>query len=182
MIAALRTLTDQFLGRGAAAITVPIFDGALKANQILEQAETFAELEAPEDLATDGTSLFVADGSSVLRYDGDLATTVAQVDGRITALAVLPHGGLAVAIDGTEVRVIGGARDGQTLSSVAGVIPKRLAVARSPRFIAWTARSSSSSIVGRVLKIPHKPTITSKGSSAFASRVAAAGLRRTIAL
>jgi hypothetical protein len=120
VIAALRTLTDQFLGRGAAAITVPIFDGALKPNQILEQAETFAELEAPEDLATDGTSLFVADGSAVLRYDGDLATTVAQVDGRITALAMLPHGGLAVAIDGTEVRIVGGARDGQTWSSVGG--------------------------------------------------------------
>ena len=120
MIDALRTLTDQFLGRGAAAITVPIFDGALKPNQFLEQAETFAELEAPEDLATDGTSLFVADGSSVLRYDGDLATTVAQVDGRITALAILPHGGLAVAIDGTEVRVVGGAHDGRSWSSVAG--------------------------------------------------------------
>jgi hypothetical protein len=120
VIAALRTLTDQFLGRGAAAITVPIFDGALKANQILEQAETFAELEAPEDIATDGTSLFVADGSAVLRYDGDLATTVAQVDGRITALAILPHGGLAVAIDGTEVRLVGGAHDGQKWSSVAG--------------------------------------------------------------
>jgi hypothetical protein len=120
VIAALRTLTDQCLGRGAAAITVPIFDGALKANQILEQAETFAELEAPEDIATDGTSLFVADGSAVLRYDGDLATTVTQVDGRITALAVLPHGGLAVAIDGTEVRLVGGACDGQSWSSVAG--------------------------------------------------------------
>jgi len=120
VIAALRNLTDQFLGRGAAAITVPIFDGALKPNQIIEQAETFAELEAPEDLATDGTSLFVADGSAVLRYDGDLATTVAQVDGRITALAILPHGGLAVAIDGTELRVIGGPHDGQKWSSVAG--------------------------------------------------------------
>jgi hypothetical protein len=120
VIGALRSLTDQFLGRGSAAITVPIFDGALKPNQILEQAETFAELEAPEDLATDGTSLFVADGASVLRYDGDTATTVAQADGRITALAVLPHGGLAVAVDGTELRLIGGPNDGRTWTSVAG--------------------------------------------------------------
>ena len=37
-----------------ATITVPSFDGALKPNQILEKAETVAELEAPEDLATDG--------------------------------------------------------------------------------------------------------------------------------
>ena len=119
MIAALRSWTDQLLGRGAAAITVPIFDGALKPNQILEQAETFAELEAPEDLATDGTSLFVADGACVLRYDDDTATAVAQVDGRITGLAILPHGGLAVALDGTEIRVIGGPNDGRTWSSVA---------------------------------------------------------------
>ena len=46
MIAALRNWTDQLLGRGAAAITVPMFDGALKPNQILEQAETFAEAAA----------------------------------------------------------------------------------------------------------------------------------------
>jgi len=120
VIGALRTLTDQLLGRGAAAITVPIFDGALKPNQILEQAETFAELEAPEDLATDGTSLFVADGACVLRYDDDTATTVAQVDRRITGVANLPRGGLAVALDGTEVRVIGGPHDGRNWTSVAG--------------------------------------------------------------
>jgi sugar lactone lactonase YvrE len=120
VIGALRSWTDQLLGRGAAAITVPVFDGALKPNQILEQAETFAELEEPEDLATDGRSLFVADGARVLRYDGDTATTVAQVDRRITGLAVLPRGGLALALDGTELRVMGGPRDGRTWTSVAG--------------------------------------------------------------
>jgi hypothetical protein len=120
VIGALRTWTDQVLGRGSAAITVPIFDGALKPNQILEQAETFAELEAPEDLATHGTSLFVADGARVLRYDGDTATTAAAVDRRVTALACLPDGGLAVALDGTEVRVIGGLHDGRTWTNIAG--------------------------------------------------------------
>jgi hypothetical protein len=120
VIAALRNWTDQLLGRGAAAITVPMFDGALKPNQILEQAETFAELEDPEDLATDGTSLFVADGATVLRYDGDVVTTVAQFDERITGLAVLPHGGLALALGGTELRVVGGPHDGRTWTSVAG--------------------------------------------------------------
>jgi sugar lactone lactonase YvrE len=120
VIAALRNWTDQLLGRGAAAITVPIFDGALKPNQILEQAETFAELEDPEDLATDGTSLFVADGTTVLRYDGDVATAVAQLDRRITGLAILPRGGLALALGGTELRVVGGPHDGRTWTSVAG--------------------------------------------------------------
>ena len=48
--------------RRAPTITVPVFDGALKPNQILEKAETVAELEAPEDLASDGKVLYVADG------------------------------------------------------------------------------------------------------------------------
>src|SRR4029078_1681483 len=119
-MAALRTWTAQLLARGAAAITVPMFDGALKPNQILEQAETFAELEDPADFAPDGTSLFVAAGATVLRYDGDVVTTVAQLDERITGLAVLPHGGLALALGGTELRVVGGPRDGRTWTSVAG--------------------------------------------------------------
>jgi len=120
MIGVLRTWTDQLLGRGTAAITVPIFDGALKPNQILEEARTFAELEAPEDLATDGNSLFVADGASVLRYDGATATTVARVDRRITGFAILAGGGLALALDGTELRIIGGSNDGRTWSGVGG--------------------------------------------------------------
>ena len=62
-------MEDQMLGRGDASITVPVFDGALKSNNILEEAATFAVLEAPEDLATDGRSLFVADGGTVLRYE-----------------------------------------------------------------------------------------------------------------
>ena len=102
MISALRPWTDSLLGRGTAAITVPIFDGALKPNQLLEEADTFAELESPEDLSTDGSSLFVADGNRVLRYDNDTAATIEQFDRKITGLSVLPRGGLAVALDGTE--------------------------------------------------------------------------------
>ena len=150
MIGALRTLTDQLLGRGAAAITVPIFDGALKPNQILEQAETFAELEAPEDLATDGTSLFVADGACVLRYDDYTATTVAQVDRRITGVANLPRGGLAVALDGTEVRVIGvethGA-DAMARSLAAGELIELPAITRAS-VLRITAYSSLSAVEG----------------------------------
>ena len=67
VIDALRDFTDRVLGRGSAAITVPPFDGALKPNQILENAEVVAELDGPEDLATAGGDLFVAQGSSILR-------------------------------------------------------------------------------------------------------------------
>ena len=70
MISALRTFADRLLGRGDATITVPSFDGALKPNQILETAETIREFDAPEDLATDGKALYIADGSAIRRLDG----------------------------------------------------------------------------------------------------------------
>ena len=40
LIAAIREFANQVLGRGDATITVPSFDGALKPNQKLEEAET----------------------------------------------------------------------------------------------------------------------------------------------
>ncbi len=105
MIAALKSFADRFLGRGDATITVPSFDGALKPNQILEQAETIAQLDAPEDLATDGTSLYIADGPVLLRLEGSATTEVRRFDRAISALCCLPGGGLAVALQGREVLV-----------------------------------------------------------------------------
>ena len=71
MIARLvRDFVDRFLGRGDATITVPSFDGALKPNQLLERAETVASFEAPEDLATDGKTVYLlANGTAILRLD-----------------------------------------------------------------------------------------------------------------
>jgi hypothetical protein len=105
VIGALKGLSDRLLGRGEATITVPSFDGALKPNQILEKAETLREFEAPEDLATDGKALFVADGVTILRLDGTATTEVRRFDRAISALCCLPDGGIAVALDGREVQV-----------------------------------------------------------------------------
>ena len=118
MIAALRETFDRFLGRGDAAITVPIFDGALRPNQSLEQAEVVATLDGAEDLATDGRTLFVAQDRAVLRLDGGNLETIVQFDRPITALAAFPDGAFAVALDGTEVRLVGGARDGRSWTKV----------------------------------------------------------------
>jgi len=105
VIAALRDFVDRFLGRGDATITVPSFDGALKPNQILEKAETIAQFEAPEDLATDGTVLYIADGPAILRLNASATSEVRRFDRTVTALCCLPDGGLAVALDGREVQV-----------------------------------------------------------------------------
>jgi hypothetical protein len=105
MMAALKDFADRLLGRGDATITVPSFDGALKPNQILEKAETLAQLDAPEDLATDGKALYIADGPVLGRLDGADVTELRRFDRNITALCCLPDGGLAVALDGREVQV-----------------------------------------------------------------------------
>ncbi|MGZ3442756.1 MAG: hypothetical protein ACXVDD_24715, partial [Polyangia bacterium] len=111
---------------------MPVFDGALKSNNLLEQASTFAALDAPEDLASDGRSLFVADGGTVLRYDlggdgargqagGSAAATLAHGGTQsVTALACLTGGGFAIALDGREVRVVGGPHDGRRWDAASG--------------------------------------------------------------
>ena len=122
MIGAFTEWKDRLLGRGDASITVPVFDGALKSNNLLEEAALFAALDAPEDLATDGRSLFVADGKTVLRYDdgGTGAAEVRRFERPVSALACLPDGGLAVALDGRELRIVGGAHDGKRWDAAAG--------------------------------------------------------------
>ena len=105
MIASLREFVNRVLGRGEATITVPSFDGALKPNQALGSAETLLECEAPEDVAVEGASLLVADGSRLLRLAGSSATTIRTFERPISALAMLSPGRLAVALGGTEVRI-----------------------------------------------------------------------------
>ena len=101
----MRDFWNRFLGRGDATIAVPLFDGALKPNQKLEAAETILECAAPEDLATDGHKIYLADGPRLVRLDGTAATEVRSFDRPISALAVLPNDGLAVALAGREVRI-----------------------------------------------------------------------------
>src|SRR3984893_14196582 len=105
MISALKDSSDPFLGRSDATITVPSFDGALEPNQILEKAETIGQFEAPEDLATDGKALYIADGAAVLRLDGSATTEGRRFDRAISALCCLPDGGIAAALGGREVQV-----------------------------------------------------------------------------
>jgi hypothetical protein len=119
MIAALRVLSDRLLGRGEASITVPIFDGALKPNQMLERAEVVDRFDEANDIATDGRALFVSDGGRVLRLADGAKTEAAAFDRTVTALCALGGGGLAVALDGTEIRIRGGAADGSRFNGPA---------------------------------------------------------------
>ncbi len=120
MFGGLRDFALSFLGRGEATLTVPSFDGALKPNQALESAETLLECDAPEDLATDGVKVYLADGASLGRLDGNGMTTIREFDRPITALASLPGGGIAVTLNGREVRVYSDAADATPSATFQG--------------------------------------------------------------
>ncbi len=118
MIDMMREWRDKFLGRGEAAITIPMLDGAFKPNRLLEDAKVLATLDAPEDLSTDGKVLFVADAGRVLRFEKAVAVEVIQVEETITALACMPGGGIAIALDGRQVKIFEGPYDGREWSMV----------------------------------------------------------------
>ena len=105
VISLMREFANRFLGRGDATIAVPSFDGVLKPNQKLEEAEILFECAAPEDLATDGRTIYLADGPRLLRLDGGSATELRVFEEPISALASLPGGELAVALGGREVSI-----------------------------------------------------------------------------
>ena len=89
MIAALKEFADRLLGRGDATITVPSFDGALKPNQILEEAETVGQFEQPEDIATDGKAIYIADGMAIRRLSEPELSLEPLLDQAIAAARAL---------------------------------------------------------------------------------------------
>lgn len=132
MLETLRGCADRLLGRGDAAITVPVMDGVLKPNRALEEAAVVATLEGLDDLAWDGSTLWASAGPLLYRIDradGHRALPVQRFEREITALAVQPFGGAgrsAVALGGTQLRLLslaGAAPPGGnalTLEAVAG--------------------------------------------------------------
>ena len=128
MIAALSEWRDRVLGRGDAACTVPVLDGALKPNQVLEAAAPVHLAEDPRDLVSDGRRLWLADGPCVIELapqrDGEMqARELLRCDAPVTALCALPDaqgGGLAVAVGGRELRLVGGRYDGRAWKEADG--------------------------------------------------------------
>jgi len=127
MIAALREWSDRLLGRGSAAITVPVMDGMLKPNRVLDDAPVAAALPGLDDLASDGRTLWASAGAVLHRFDGGRFDESMRFDLPISALAIGPQGQLAVGLGGRSVRLLdaGGcerarldAIDGQPLHAV----------------------------------------------------------------
>lgn len=106
MLSALRGFTDRLLGRGNAAITVPVMDGVLKPNRALDQAEVVAELPGIDDLANAPGALWVAAGTALHRLDAAGLVQVRSFEQPITALGAAPDGTVAIALDGAKVQLL----------------------------------------------------------------------------
>jgi hypothetical protein len=121
MMGIVKRSIERLLGRGEAAITVPPMDGPLKPNHRIDQAEIVATFDAPEDLAWDGSALWVADGRRLLRRGSTGDWSEQRVFERpITAIAHVPQAGIVAAIGGDELCALADSGAWAGRRSVAG--------------------------------------------------------------
>ncbi|MFM2277908.1 MAG: hypothetical protein RLZZ444_139 [Pseudomonadota bacterium] len=99
----LRNWVDRFLGRGEAAVTVPPLDGALKPNNLLEEAGIGLAIPAPDNLVIAGGRLIFSSGTMLLSqpFNAGAGEKLADLSGPITAIAAGENGLLAIAAAGT---------------------------------------------------------------------------------
>ncbi len=103
----LSAALGRVLGRRGAGITIPVMDGPLRPNRLLDAADVAARIPAVDNLVSDGGSLLCSSGADLLRLatGGAGATEVERhrLPGDITALAVGPDGTVAAGLAGGGV-------------------------------------------------------------------------------
>ena len=108
MVKTLSALKSM-LGGKTTSLSIPIMDGPFKPNNLLESATVVVEREGLEDLAVaDDGALLAACGRSVLRLEpSGECIRLAEFDHKVTALAVLSDGAIAVGL-GDAVQIADG--------------------------------------------------------------------------
>ncbi len=104
MISFLQNARDRFLGRGAAAVTVPPMDGALRPDTSLESATVIVRAQQPDNLLHCGEVLIFSDGGRLFQLDraGTSCRQLHDFGAPITAMAANGPGLLALGLnDGT---------------------------------------------------------------------------------
>ena len=121
---AIRRFIDSRLGRGEAAITVPILDGPLMPNTVLDAAEVFAQIENVDNLTATEKGLCCSSENLLLRIRWEEANleTVASFTAPISAMAG-GKGMLAIGIEGQGVVIKGGPHDGRSFDGTGGKGP-----------------------------------------------------------
>lgn len=119
-MSAIRRFIDRRLGRGEAAITVPILDGPLMPNAALDAATCFAEVPQADNLVATDKGLICSAGSEVRRMDWveGVETTILDLPAPVSAMAG-GKGMLAIGVDGQGVVIHGGQYDGRRFDGAA---------------------------------------------------------------
>jgi hypothetical protein len=117
VIGALRRTVDNFLGRGDAAVTVPVMDGPLKPNQLLEAAGRVLTAAGIDNLAATAEGMLYTSGNTLVRIPGG---EVARFPSVISCLAVDDGGAMAIGLDDGGIHIRGGAHDGRRFDQANG--------------------------------------------------------------
>lgn len=114
------SLLDIFRGK---AVTIPPMDGALKPNNALDEADVLAEIDAPDNLCSNGAYLFFSSGSRVLALEAGSGGVdeVARFDSAVTALAAAPGQPLAIGLDDGALRLLSEDGDARDLPAPGGL-------------------------------------------------------------
>jgi len=120
MIGILRSKIDSFFGRGKFSTSVPVMDGPLQPNHLLEAMTVLASAPGLDNVVHCGNRLYFSSGASLLRSNGPKLESVSTFNAAITCLASDGYDALAVGLDGTGVKIRGGRHDGYKIETVAG--------------------------------------------------------------
>ena len=113
MLKQLKRMRDRFFGTGEADTSVPMLDGPLKPNQLLENAEVFFEGPALEDLcvAADGRMIVASGNALVSVSEASDSQLLVSLEQPIQALTTYRDG--IVAATSGSLHFVGGHFDGK---------------------------------------------------------------------
>jgi hypothetical protein len=117
VIGVLRRSLDNFLGRGEAAVTVPVMDGPLKPNQLLEAAARVHAAAEIDNLARTPDGIVFTSGSTLGAIPGG---DVTRLPSAVSCIAADADGALAIGIDDGGIIIRGGRHDGRRFEQLDG--------------------------------------------------------------
>ena len=113
---AFGNILDRLLGRGDYSVTVPPMDGALRPNDELEDAPAACALPDADNLALLGSRPVASSSRSLYALDTKPPTLIKTFDSDITCIAGMPDGTCIVGLANGVLAIVGGPRDGQTVT------------------------------------------------------------------
>ncbi|MEI9402558.1 strictosidine synthase [Mesorhizobium sp. Cs1330R2N1] len=100
---------------------MPVYDGPLQANDLLENAAVIARLPAPDNLVLASEATWLSSGRNLCRVTLGSETgyeLVQPFDSEISSLAASPEGAIAIGLDGVGIVIRGGPHDGYATTEV----------------------------------------------------------------